>query len=110
MPITNRCGAISPMTTNQPEGVLKTKHKTGVAIDSLNSLVMQLTEKASKGLATCRSGDGNPKVVIEFRNLRECQEFYKALVTLWGGYYEIPNEQSALSKTKLEPTNQRTET
>ena len=42
----------------------------------------------------CQSGNGNPKVVIEFKDLRECQEFYETLVRLWGGEYSVPNAES----------------
>ncbi len=53
-------------------------------------LVRLLIERASKGLATCQSGNGKPKIVIEFRDLRECQECYETLVRLWGGEYSVP--------------------
>ena len=57
----------------------------------VHRLVRQLRERAGNGLATCQSGNGNPKIVIEFRDLRECQECYETLVHLWGGEYSVPN-------------------
>ena len=67
--------------------------KRAVAVGSTR-LVRQLRERAAKGFATCRSGDGNPKIVIEFRDLRECQECYETLVKLWAGDYTLPNDQA----------------
>lgn len=65
----------------------------GATAGSQDELVRRLRETASNGLATCTSGDGNPKIVIEFRDMRECQECYAVLVALWGGIYQPPNAQ-----------------
>lgn len=72
----------------------KTKTTTE-ATGSQDGLVRRLRETASKGLATCTSGNGDPKIVIEFGDLRECQECYAVLVALWGGIYQSPNAQAS---------------
>ena len=63
----------------------------------IHRLVRQLRERAENGLATCQSGNGNPKIVIEFRDLRHCQECYETLVHLWGGEYSVPGSPPEIS-------------
>jgi len=47
---------------------------------STEDLIQNLRDTAEKAFITCISGDGNPRVTAEFRNLKECQEFYAALL------------------------------
>lgn len=66
-------------------------HEWTTGTNGSHSCIDTLKRRASKGLAMLKSGDGSPKIVIEFRDLRECQECYETLVRLWGGEYTVPN-------------------
>jgi hypothetical protein len=69
-----------------------------------HSCLDTLRQRASKGFATCQSGKGQPKIVIEFRDLHSCQKCYETLVLMWGGEYQLPVSLTENQQPSTDPS------